>query len=86
MFQLSVPKRRVSNPSCILKADVRSDKYDPEMTVLFSNGHKALFKTKNLTTIEMVVEFNRLCKQHEIKQPARRNWTFEVQKSNIMDS
>ena len=72
MFQLSVPKRRAANPTCVLKADVRSDRCDPEMTVLFSNGHKAVFRTKNLNAVEIVNEFNKLCKIHDVKQPTKK--------------
>ena len=36
MYQMSVPKRRLSNVNCRFKVDVRSERCDPQMEVVFS--------------------------------------------------
>src|SRR6218665_1162602 len=35
MFQLSVPKRRETNPKCVMRSDVRSNRCDPEIHINF---------------------------------------------------
>lgn len=67
-FQMSVPKRRRSNVQCVLKVDVRSEHCDPQMEVMFTDGHKALFKTQYLPTATILQEFNRLCTFHDLQK------------------
>jgi hypothetical protein len=43
MFQLSAQKRQLTNVNCIMKVDVRSDRCEPEMEVLFSKFRFCLY-------------------------------------------
>jgi len=73
MFQFSVPKRRTTNPACSFKAAVRSDRVEPEMSVTFADGHRALFRTKNLSAVEICQEFNALCRGHKAKTTTKKS-------------
>jgi len=48
-FQMSVPKRRRSNVSCLVKVDVRSEHCDPRMEVLFSLYFSSLLYNYEVT-------------------------------------
>ncbi|CAF0738158.1 unnamed protein product [Brachionus calyciflorus] len=56
------PKMRMSNEKCRLQIDIRSDKIDPSLEIQFNDDSKILFKTKALTTFDIVREFDHYSK------------------------
>ncbi|KAK2167186.1 hypothetical protein LSH36_31g01007 [Paralvinella palmiformis] len=68
LFALSPTKTRSTNYNCSYKIDVKSDRSSPKIHVKFVDGHEAIFKTENLSTYDIVRNFNQLCEQHSRKK------------------
>ncbi|RNA21103.1 39S ribosomal mitochondrial [Brachionus plicatilis] len=51
------PSMRMSNDQCKIQVDIRSDKDEPKLEIEFNDNSKLLFKTKTLTTYDIVREF-----------------------------
>ncbi|XP_013400714.1 39S ribosomal protein L53, mitochondrial-like [Lingula anatina] len=67
LFHLYSNNVRVTNVNCILKVNVKSDRSDPNMNVIFNDGLKVLFKTNNLTTLELLRTFDNMCRERIIE-------------------
>uniref|UniRef100_A0A5K3F903 Large ribosomal subunit protein mL53 n=1 Tax=Mesocestoides corti TaxID=53468 RepID=A0A5K3F903_MESCO len=48
------PRWRSSNENCIMRVNVRSDKFPPQMQVVFINGNILIVKTENLSDREVL--------------------------------
>lgn len=51
---------RDTNPNCTVKTTVVCDRSEPTIKVTLVSGHKILFKTQNLETVEILKKFNEL--------------------------
>ncbi|XP_042887360.1 39S ribosomal protein L53, mitochondrial-like [Penaeus japonicus] len=51
---------RDTNPNCIVKTTVVCDRSEPTIKITLVSGHKILFKTQNLETLEILKKFNEL--------------------------
>lgn len=69
LFYISSSRVRQSNIKCSIKTSVVNDRSEPVAFVTVETGHKYLFKTGNLTTLEFVEEFYKLLKKHNPEQP-----------------
>ncbi|KAI0217452.1 hypothetical protein LSAT2_030747 [Lamellibrachia satsuma] len=65
MHHVNVPKIRQTNFNCSVKVDVLSDRTPPRIEVKFGNDDTAVFKTQNLTTLEIMKNFNDMCRERE---------------------
>ncbi|KAK2192552.1 hypothetical protein NP493_28g09035 [Ridgeia piscesae] len=65
MHHVNVPKIRQTNLNCSVKIDVVSDRTEPRVEVKFANDDRAIFKTENLTTLEIIKNFNEMCRERE---------------------
>ncbi|XP_060085276.1 large ribosomal subunit protein mL53-like [Ylistrum balloti] len=68
MFALHADKILSTNLNCTPKVEIMSDQSEPEMKVDFSDGQKVLFKTKNLTTLDILLRFHQLCSEKDPKK------------------
>lgn len=59
MVFLSYPKVRNTNGKCVYKTDVLSDRSDPRISIKLQTGHKLVFNTKNLSTLEILFHINK---------------------------
>lgn len=61
---------RSTNEKCRVKTKVQSDRSEPLFDVEFDDGSKVLFKTENLTTVELMTLFNKViaCKVEQVAQ------------------
>jgi len=62
MFYLSSPKIRETNHKCVFKTEVVSDRSNPEIHCKLENGKQLLFKTENLSALEILEQLNRILK------------------------
>jgi len=53
-------KIRDTNPKCVLKTTVICDRVPPSIEVKLDNGNKLVFKTSNLSELEILQKFNQL--------------------------
>lgn len=60
MHFITKPKIKKTNVKCAFKFDVVSDRREPTLKVELNEGKPILFKTQNLTRLELISEFNRL--------------------------
>jgi len=60
VFYLSSAKLRDTNPKCLFKTEIASDRSDPELTCKLENGSQLIFKAKNLTALEILERFNKI--------------------------
>ncbi|KAK7068566.1 ribosomal protein, L53 [Halocaridina rubra] len=56
---LTQDKVRDTNPKCIIKTNVLCNRANPSINIAFDTGHKLIFKTQNLSTLEVLQLFNR---------------------------
>ncbi|XP_067124646.1 large ribosomal subunit protein mL53 [Centruroides vittatus] len=64
VYYLSAPRIRQSNVKCAFKTSVVNDRSEPTALVTVDSGHKYLFKTGNLTSLEVVQEFHKILQKH----------------------
>ncbi|XP_067667833.1 large ribosomal subunit protein mL53-like [Haliotis asinina] len=68
LFQLQSPKLISTNENVNMKLDVKSDRSDPRIDINFSDGQKLIFKTANLTTLEILDRLNQVCMDKDPKK------------------
>ncbi|GAB6019493.1 mitochondrial ribosomal protein L53 [Chamberlinius hualienensis] len=69
MFYMSGEKYRSTNPSCAFKTEICSDRSDPTVTVtLAENDRQVLFKTGNLSAVELLQLFNKYISSTYVKE------------------
>ncbi|XP_063593412.1 large ribosomal subunit protein mL53-like [Penaeus indicus] len=51
---------RDTNPNCAVKTTVVCDRSEPTINITLASGHKILFKTQYLETVEILKKFNEL--------------------------
>ncbi|KAK3609019.1 hypothetical protein CHS0354_039320 [Potamilus streckersoni] len=54
VFHMHSPRILQTNQNCSMKVNVMSDKSEPRIDITFVDGHKVLFKTENLTTLDIL--------------------------------
>ncbi|CAL8074018.1 unnamed protein product [Orchesella dallaii] len=60
MFILSFPKIRETNYKCAFKTNVVCDRSEGSVECKLENGKSVLFKTGNLTTLEILQQLNKV--------------------------
>ncbi|XP_050524467.1 39S ribosomal protein L53, mitochondrial [Daktulosphaira vitifoliae] len=74
MYYFLSPKVINTNPSCIVRNQVVNDRSEPTIDVTLTNGESILFKCNNLTTLEILQQFNKhitpLAPQEEVVDTA----------------
>jgi len=60
IYFLSAARIRDTNPKCLFKTTVVSDRSDPELLCSLENGNKVIFKAKNLSTLEILEQLNKI--------------------------
>lgn len=60
---------RSTNEKCRVKTKVQSDRSEPAFDVEFDDTSKVVFKTENLTTVELMTLFNKMI-VHKVEQAA----------------
>lgn len=58
LYYLSNPKIAETNPACRIRTEVLNNRSDPSVELKLSNGESFLFKSANLTALEMLKLFN----------------------------
>ncbi|XP_063780064.1 large ribosomal subunit protein mL53 [Pseudophryne corroboree] len=58
---INTKKIRSSNTNCEITVDVRHDKSEPLVDILFVDGERLVFKSSNVTCKEMVSKFSAVC-------------------------
>ncbi|KAK7863735.1 hypothetical protein R5R35_011141 [Gryllus longicercus] len=59
LFHITLPKVRETNPECVIKTEILSDRSDPNVEFKLRNGEKVIFKAGNLTTLELLQLYNK---------------------------
>ncbi|XP_075213151.1 mitochondrial ribosomal protein L53 [Lycorma delicatula] len=60
LYSITSKKARDSNPACPIKTEVLCDRSEPSVHFQLTNGESVIFKSKNLTALEML----KLVNQH----------------------
>ena len=68
LFLLKLPKIIKTNLNCSTKVDIKSDRCEPEIQISFIDDHQLLFKTANLTTLDILEKFRELCDAKDPKK------------------
>ncbi|XP_021356214.1 39S ribosomal protein L53, mitochondrial-like [Mizuhopecten yessoensis] len=68
LYALHSDKILSTNLNCVPKVDIMSDQSEPEMKVDFTDGQKVLFKTKNLTTLDVLLKLHGMCTEKDPKK------------------
>ncbi|XP_069106035.1 large ribosomal subunit protein mL53-like [Argopecten irradians] len=68
LFALHQDQILSTNVNCVPKVEIMSDQSEPQLKVDFSDGQNVLFKTKNLTTLDILLKLNRLCTEKDPKR------------------
>ncbi|XP_033731427.1 39S ribosomal protein L53, mitochondrial-like [Pecten maximus] len=71
MFALHADKILSTNVNCVPKVEVMSDQSEPEMKVDFSDGQNVLFKTTNLTSLDILLKLHQMCTEKDPKKMER---------------
>nr|XP_046917971.1 uncharacterized protein LOC124498281 [Dermatophagoides farinae] len=69
-FLQHLDRRQVhkTNPKCMIRTEIVCNQQEPTIVAHLENGKKILFKTANLTTIELLEYFNQYTKKFIIDQ------------------
>ncbi|XP_049964813.1 39S ribosomal protein L53, mitochondrial [Schistocerca serialis cubense] len=59
LFHISSPKILSSNTSCVIKTDILCDRSEPNISFFLVNGESVIFKSKNLTALELLQLYNK---------------------------
>ncbi|XP_047098962.1 39S ribosomal protein L53, mitochondrial [Schistocerca piceifrons] len=59
LFHISSPKILSSNTSCVIKTDILCDRSEPIISFFLVNGESVIFKSKNLTALELLQLYNK---------------------------
>uniref|UniRef100_A0A914WSV8 Large ribosomal subunit protein mL53 n=1 Tax=Plectus sambesii TaxID=2011161 RepID=A0A914WSV8_9BILA len=70
---LSGPKVKTTNPQCLVKVDIRNDRRPPYFEANLADGHRLVFKTEHMHTMDIAMRFNRLLGLPELGQPGVRS-------------
>jgi len=54
LFHLTTVKVRKTNPKCLFKTSVVCDRREPQIEAKLENGEELLYKTSNLTSLEIL--------------------------------
>ncbi|GAB1600205.1 uncharacterized protein LOC115209307 [Argonauta hians] len=57
LFHLNSRKLLITNPKMAMKVDIKSNVCDPTMEVNFNDDTTTLYKTNNLTSLEIIENF-----------------------------
>lgn len=63
LYNLHTKQVRTTNPKCIFRTDILSNQEEPVVTFHLEDGKKLIFKTQNLTLIELMQLFNQYTKR-----------------------
>ncbi|XP_015523557.2 39S ribosomal protein L53, mitochondrial [Neodiprion lecontei] len=70
MYYLTGPKIANTNPNCRVKAQVLCDRSEPSVTFNLNSGENIIFKTSNLTVLELLQLFNKyISSQAPVEEP-----------------
>ncbi|XP_076678945.1 mitochondrial ribosomal protein L53 [Andrena cerasifolii] len=58
-FHITTPKIIATNPRCIVKPKIVSDRSEPEVTVKLLSGDNVVFKSANLTSLNILQLYNK---------------------------
>ncbi|XP_053569140.1 39S ribosomal protein L53, mitochondrial [Bombina bombina] len=64
---INAKKVRSTNINCEITADVRHDKSEPAVDILFADGERMVMKTANLTTKEMLTALKSKCVSKDLQ-------------------
>ncbi|KAL3892454.1 hypothetical protein ACJMK2_004659 [Sinanodonta woodiana] len=54
VFHMHSPRILETNQNCSMKVNIKSDKSEPRIDITFVDGHKVVFKTEYLTTLDII--------------------------------
>ncbi|XP_076338804.1 mitochondrial ribosomal protein L53 [Tachypleus tridentatus] len=66
LFFLSIKRVRESNMKCSLKTEVTNDRSEPQVDLKLASGQKVIFKTSNLTSLELTREFLNIVNRFDV--------------------
>lgn len=69
---LMAPRARMTNPNTRVKTDIRNDRQPPFFVATLDDGHKLRFNTNNMSTMDLIMSFNRLTSNPEIGKAGTR--------------
>ncbi|XP_075067489.1 large ribosomal subunit protein mL53 [Mixophyes fleayi] len=71
---ISTKKIRSTNANCQISVDVRHDRSEPLVDILFGDGDKLVFKSSNVTSKEMLSKLSSVCaaKDLQAKESAKK--------------
>ncbi|XP_064652882.1 large ribosomal subunit protein mL53-like [Lineus longissimus] len=65
VFLMSADRVQMSNDNCKIKTEILSNMSEPQIDVDFTDGRKAIIKTANLSTLEILDYFDTITKEIE---------------------
>ena len=63
LTNINTKQARKTNPKCTFRTDILSGQEEPVVTCYLENGKKIIFKTSNLTLLELLQHFNQFTVQ-----------------------
>lgn len=70
LFHVSSKRIRKTSDVCTIKTDVVNDRSEPTLSLSLDNGTEVIFKTSNLSTLEIAQEFNKIVERFYVPEEA----------------
>ncbi|KAL5014010.1 hypothetical protein ScPMuIL_008280 [Solemya velum] len=78
LFQMHARKIVNTNPNVETKVNIKADRCDPTINVKFVDGHEMIFKTKYLTTLDILERLNAACIEKDPKKRRNKNACYQI--------